>query len=721
MTRSSSKVPGTPPVATPTTARPADKAQAAGSTSSAEGRGFLESGVAVPWPRRRAPDEVAQGSRRPSARRMSRGTKVCYGEPMIRPIVVACFAVLASACVPAPSCSSTCSGCCTTSGECVTLPSAQQCGAAGLLCVTCAPTQQCTLGSCTAAGGSGGRGGGTGGGGGGTTGGGGGTTGGGGGSSTQSCSGTLIECGGRCVDSFADVTNCGGCGRSCAPGQVCDRGTCGALPDNCVQAGGCAPGYSCDPTTSKCVVGGCRVAAECPLGAQCTSNACACPFSQHLCGQICLANDSPDSCGSSCRKCPSTANGSSTCLSGVCGVQCASGFKLCAAQCVACQTPPNASPVCAGGSCDFACNLGFHRCGNACLADTSVDSCGASCTPCPRQNGTPSCAAGVCGLTCSPGFEPAGGACLAVVTWTSRPAGPPDREGPIVWDLGRSRAVLVSSVSWLGGTPPPLEIWEWNGTTWASVPAGGAPANRSAFAIGYDGQRVIFFGGMDTSFNSLADLWAWNGTTWQALQPATVPPARSGHAMAYDSIRHRLVLFGGFGATALLNDTWEWDGTTWANRPTAVAPPARSSHAMAFDAATGRVVLVGGYGANGELSDTWEWDGTTWTRPVASGPQARSEHGLAYDAARSRVVLFGGSLWPASQRYPTMFADTWEWDGTAWALRFPAQSPSVRLGPRLFFDPTRNKVQLSGGTAVTAAADGGYENAAYADGWELGP
>ncbi|MFO0599900.1 MAG: DUF1554 domain-containing protein [Myxococcaceae bacterium] len=93
---------------------------------------------------------------------------------------------------PAKKCGpSTCSGCCTTAGECVSFLSAQQCGASGQQCFSCNSNQSCTLGICVSNnGGGGGTGGGTGGGvtggggttgGGGATGGGGGTTGGGGG------------------------------------------------------------------------------------------------------------------------------------------------------------------------------------------------------------------------------------------------------------------------------------------------------------------------------------------------------------------------------------------------------------------------------------------------------------------------------------------------------------------------------------------------------------
>jgi len=55
-----------------------------------------------------------------------------------------------------------------------------------------------------------------------------------------------------------------------------------------------------------------------------------------------------------------------------------------------------------------------------------------------------------------------------------------------------------------------------------------------------------------------------------------------------------------------------------------------------------------------------------WTQRAVSGPSARYEHAMAYDAARARVVLFGGR-----EQFPLtgVFADTWEWDGSAWLQR----------------------------------------------------
>ncbi|MEI6775568.1 MAG: kelch repeat-containing protein [Chloroflexales bacterium] len=121
--------------------------------------------------------------------------------------------------------------------------------------------------------------------------------------------------------------------------------------------------------------------------------------------------------------------------------------------------------------------------------------------------------------------------------------------------------------------------------------------------------------------------------------------------------------------------------------------PARSDPALAYDATRQRVVLFGGYVINGSyLNDTWEWNGTTWTqRMPANSPPARYGNTLAYDATRQRVVLFGGL---GSSGY---LNDTWEWDGTTWTQRMPANSPPDRYYHALAYDTTRQRVTLFGG------------------------
>jgi len=51
------------------------------------------------------------------------------------------------------------------------------------------------------------------------------------------CDAIETDCGGTCVDTSTDPAHCGGCGVTCAPGQICNAGACGASPVYCCAAG----------------------------------------------------------------------------------------------------------------------------------------------------------------------------------------------------------------------------------------------------------------------------------------------------------------------------------------------------------------------------------------------------------------------------------------------------------------------------------------------------
>lgn len=133
-------------------------------------------------------------------------------------------------------------------------------------------------------------------------------------------------------------------------------------------------------------------------------------------------------------------------------------------------------------------------------------------------------------------------------------------------------------------------------------------------------------------------------------------------------------------------------GEDRAGASAAVEPPVRTMGAMAGDTARGVVVLFGGRGA-GPLADTWEWNGTAWTcRSPADHPSPRLHHVMAYDQNRKRVVLFGGSAGGELQ-------DTWEWDGTNWLEASPGAgaAPGPRAEAAMVYWPSLGRTVLFGG------------------------
>jgi N-acetylneuraminic acid mutarotase len=238
--------------------------------------------------------------------------------------------------------------------------------------------------------------------------------------------------------------------------------------------------------------------------------------------------------------------------------------------------------------------------------------------------------------------------------------------------------------------------WIWNGinSNW-SVVSGTAPSARFGHSMAQlaFSNRVIMFGGSTNSFsNLLGDTWQFDATTGWSQLSVTGPIARYEHRMASDTNRGVIVLFGGYGGSAYKNDTWEFNGTSWSNRtPTSGNPNSRYAQAMAFDQGRGVTVMFGGYNAaspTGAFNDTWEWDGSVWTqRFPANSPPARDLASMTYDPNRGLIVLFGGA--PGLN-------DEWTWDGTNWTQQ-TATRPSARQGAMMDFDPYSYTPLLFGG------------------------
>ena len=145
--------------------------------------------------------------------------------------------------------------------------------------------------------------------------------------------------------------------------------------------------------------------------------------------------------------------------------------------------------------------------------------------------------------------------------------------------------------------------------------------------------------------------------------------------------------------TGTLVQTGAATSGTWAQVSTGT-PPGREFAAMTYDSRRGYSVLFGGaVNYNSNFADTWEWNGTVWTqRAPAQSPPGLIGHAMAYDSRRGRTVLFGGSAANVNS------AATWEWDGSTWVQRTLAVSPSARLWHAMAYDSTRGRIVLFGGS-----------------------
>ncbi len=259
------------------------------------------------------------------------------------------------------------------------------------------------------------------------------------------CAPSYGDCNGDVVDGCEtplgkDPKNCGGCGITCAEGDICWKGACGcpkgftacgdeckkldADDDNCTACGTLcrAPTDDADPrwtcgskvtpanTKWTCAESSCSLRCK-PLYGDCNDN---------FCGDGCevdLGSD-PANCGA----CGHACDPGQACVQGTC--LCPPGTILCGGECVdtardplncgACgYTCPGAwqlragkpgtggGPLCEGGECRYVCYPGFADCDkdidNGCEVDLRKDqrNCGACGTSCDVKAGQP-CVAGQC-------------------------------------------------------------------------------------------------------------------------------------------------------------------------------------------------------------------------------------------------------------------------------------------------------------------------------------
>jgi hypothetical protein len=246
------------------------------------------------------------------------------------------------------------------------------------------------------------------------------------------------------------------------------------------------------------------------------------------------------------------------------------------------------------------------------------------------------------------------------------------------------RGLVATGTSLLSATLPAQVQWQ----RFDLPPATSAP-------VVHDAARDRFVRLSAPNGIGAPETWEWaRSGGWLHGLPATAPPWRGGHAMAHDLQQGFTVLFSGYGTlTFVLRETYEWNGLDWVNRSPALQPPVRQGHAMAYDLVRGKVVMFGGRhpDPNGsDYGDTWEWDGSSWLQRAAPGPLPRHGHALAHDSARGVTVLYGG-VGAGLPLFGTPLTDTWEWNGTAWTRRLPANDPGPRTEFGMAFDVARRR------------------------------
>ncbi len=131
---------------------------------------------------------------------------------------------------------------------------------------------------------------------------------------------------------------------------------------------------------------------------------------------------------------------------------------------------------------------------------------------------------------------------------------------------------------------------------------------------------------------------------WRLLSPKSSPSARVEHAMAPVPGTDRVLLFGGWDGSTLLNDTWLFDLSDggWSLLSPPSAPRGRRGASMAPFDGTDTFILFGGQTSWGVSNYTWllNLSESNWTRPIPPrSPPARSHHSLSTIPGTDRVLL----------------------------------------------------------------------------------
>lgn len=221
----------------------------------------------------------------------------------------------------------------------------------------------------------------------------------------------------------------------------------------------------------------------------------------------------------------------------------------------------------------------------------------------------------------------------------------------MAWDSKRKRAWLFGGNNALDGTSlslfNDLYSYEPEANRWRSTEVSGdVPSARQWHAMVYDDRRdrLVVFGGVDSSFANLTDTYAFDLETreWEQLHPGggSAPSERFWSSLVYRQKQDDYLLFGGHDATNLGNrndlyrfepddnswgqlvegDTWNKPGNAVCDFPPDFAivhkelPERRHAAAMIWSSACDRVLLYGGKTDCGIVDDLWSYYGGEWAQ-----------------------------------------------------------------------------------------------------------
>ncbi len=183
------------------------------------------------------------------------------------------------------------------------------------------------------------------------------------------------------------------------------------------------------------------------------------------------------------------------------------------------------------------------------------------------------------------------------------------------------------------------------------------PAPSDMVAIAYDGARFqhVLFGGLDRDDVTVGTTYVFAGGRWSRPTPDDSPSPRHSAAMTFvPAPVNKVVLFGGLGESVqTLCDLWAWTGSNWQEISTDGIGPCLYRHSMIWDG--NQLVIAAGYvdiydTPDSPNSSLWsfEFDSENsgwWSNlgdPVNCSGEIRPGSRMAFDQPSGSRVYFGG-------------------------------------------------------------------------------
>ena len=182
--------------------------------------------------------------------------------------------------------------------------------------------------------------------------------------------------------------------------------------------------------------------------------------------------------------------------------------------------------------------------------------------------------------------------------------------------------------------------------TWTTISPAGAPTGRYGHAAYWTGQRMIIWGGTNTSvFYGDGALYNPVTSSWSSINGANAPIGRAFASTAWTG--QKMIVWGGrtaagAGAVTDTGKIYDPQANTWTNMTTVGAPSAREgakavwtgTHFVVWGGTDGNGTSYDSGGIYDPVSDAWA------TLATPNTPIARDAHNFVWTG--NKIYLFGG-------------------------------------------------------------------------------